>query len=266
MHWLTLGAVYMAVSTAPAILRCAGLTKYFGAVCAISDVSLELREGEILALMGDNGAGKSTLVRIISGVEQPDRGEIWFGNEQVSHLTPRSARGLGIETVHQHLALCDNLSGAENVTLGREPVRFRLGPFAFYDWRKANEESRRALDEVGAAVPDLTSTVRRLSGGQRQALAIARAVASGGRVIIFDEPTAALGIKQTMGTFKLIRQVAARGVAVVLISHSIRDVLQVADRIVAMRHGRVVFDLACSEVTEERLIESIAGTADEDIA
>jgi ABC-type sugar transport system ATPase subunit len=254
------------MSSGPAILRCSGVTKYFGAVCAISDVSLEVRAGEILALMGDNGAGKSTLVRIISGVERPDRGQIWFDDQPVQQLTPRSARALGIETVHQHLALCDNLSGAENVTLGREPVRFRIGPFAIFDWRKADQESRSALQEVGASVPDLNSTVRRLSGGQRQALAIARAVAGGGRVIIFDEPTAALGIKQTVGTFKLIRQVAAKGAAIVLISHSIRDVLEVADRIVAMRHGRVVFDRPTAEVTEETLIESIAGLAAEEPA
>jgi ABC-type sugar transport system ATPase subunit len=246
-------------SASTTILRCEGITKYFGAVCAVADASLEVRAGEILALMGDNGAGKSTLVRIISGVEQPDRGTIWFDGEVVPRLTPRSARTLGIETVHQHLALCDNLSGIENVMLGREPVRFRLGPLRIFDWKAAEESSKKALSEVGAAVPDLNSNVRRLSGGQRQALAIARAMTGGGRVVIFDEPTAALGIKQTLATFQLIRQVAARGASIVLISHSIREVLDIADRIVAMQRGRVVFDRPTSEVTEETLIEAIAG-------
>ena len=245
------------------MLRCEGITKYFGAICAVQDVSTEVRPGEILALVGDNGAGKSTLIRIISGVERPDRGSIWFADKQVARLTPRTARQLGIETVHQHLALCDNLSGAENVMLGHEPARFSLGPIKIFDWRRADEESRNALSKVGAELPDLNSSVRRLSGGQRQALAIARALAGGGKVIIFDEPTAALGIKQTRATFRLIGQVAASGASVILISHDIPNVIAIADRVIAMRHGRIVFDLPGAQVTEELVFESIAGTVGE---
>jgi ABC-type sugar transport system ATPase subunit len=241
-------------------MRCEGLTKFFGAVRALSDVTLSLRAGEILALMGDNGAGKSTLVRIISGVEQSDQGRIRIENHELRGLTPWSARALGIETVHQHLALCDNLSGAENVMLGREPVRFALGPIKIFDRRHAVLESRRLLAEVGAEVPDLANPVRRLSGGQRQAIAIARAMAGSGKLIMFDEPTAALGIKQTQATLQLIRQIAAKGVSVLIVSHSIRDVLEIADRVVAMRHGRVVFDAPIADVDEDSIIEGIAGT------
>jgi ABC-type sugar transport system ATPase subunit len=240
-------------------MRCEGITKYFGAIRALSNVSLSLRTGEILALMGDNGAGKSTLVRIISGVERSDQGRICFENEELRRLNPWTARELGIETVHQHLALCDNLSGAGNVMLGREPVRFSFGPIKIFNRRAALSHSRTLLADVGAEVPDLTNPVRRLSGGQRQALAIARAMAGSGKLIMFDEPTAALGIKQTRATLQLIRQIAAKGVSVLIISHSIPDVLEIADRVVAMRHGRVVFDSPISEVDEDRIIEGIAG-------
>ena len=209
--------------------------------------------------MGDNGAGKSTLVRIISGVEQPDRGTIWFDGEVVPRLTPRSARTLGIETVHQHLALCDNLSGIENVMLGREPVRFRLGPLRIFDW-KAAEEAEPAGPGGGrglGARPELERppAVGRPAPGPGHRPGDDRRR----RMIIFDEPTAALGIKQTLATFQLIRQVAARGASIVLISHSIRDVLDIADRIVAMQRGRVMFDRPTAAVTEETLIEAIAG-------
>jgi ABC-type sugar transport system ATPase subunit len=243
------------------VLRCRGVSKYFGAIRALADVDLSVGSGEILAVMGDNGAGKSTLVRIISGVERPDAGQIWFADKEVKGLTPRRARGLGIETVHQHLALCDNLSGSDNVMLGQEPVRFRLGPFSVLDRRRGASESLRLLNEVGASLPDLAAPVRRLSGGQRQALAIARSLAGGGRLIVFDEPTAALGMRQTRATLTLIREIAARGVAVIVVSHSAPDVLGLADRVIAMRLGSVVFDRPIAAVTEDELVLAITGSA-----
>jgi ABC-type sugar transport system ATPase subunit len=246
----------------PAVLRCVGLTKYFGAVRALSEVSLEVRAGEVLAIMGDNGAGKSTLIRIISGVERPEAGELWVNGRKTARLTPRRARSLGIETVYQHLALCDNLSGADNVMLGREPVKFSIGPLRFVDYKKAVDDSQRLMAEVGASVPDLTAAVRRLSGGQRQALAIARATVGGASLVMFDEPTAALGIKQTEATLELIRQVAARGVAVVVISHSVRDVMEMANRIITMRLGRVVFDRDIASTTEQDITEAILGISE----
>ena len=244
------------------VLRCEGLTKYFGAVRALAGVDIKVSSGEILAIMGDNGAGKSTLVRVISGVERPDAGTMWLSGQEIRKLTPRRARALGVETVHQNLALCDNLSGADNVMLGQEPVRFRLGPLSIVDRRRGIDETQRLLDEVGALLPDVAGPVRRLSGGQRQALAIGRAMAGGGRLVLFDEPTAALGIRQTRHTLSLIRSIAARGVAVIVVSHSAPDVLGLADRVVAMRLGGVIFDRPVAEVTEDHLIEAITGSVD----
>jgi ABC-type sugar transport system ATPase subunit len=242
-----------------ASLRFEGIVKWFGGVQSLAGVSLTLEPGKVLALVGDNGAGKSTLVKILSGVHQPDGGQIWLDGEPLTHLTPPQARALGIETVHQDLALCDNLNAIANVVLGQEPVRFRLGPIAVMNKRQAVQMARDRLQEVGIRIADFNVSVRRLSGGQRQAIAIARAMMHASKLMILDEPTAALGVHQTQQTLQVVRSVAARGPAVMVISHSMEDVFAVADRIVVLRLGRIVLDTPTSETSPDVVVGHITG-------
>jgi simple sugar transport system ATP-binding protein len=227
---------------------------WFGGVQALRGVTLDIFPGEVLGLVGDNGAGKSTLVKILSGLHQPDSGELWIGGEQIRGLTPHGARALGIETVYQDLALCDNLDAAANVTLGQEPVRFRIGPFAAVDKKRALALTKERLTIVGARLPDLHASVRRLSGGQRQAIALARATVTAHRMIMFDEPTAALGLAQRRTTLELVRGVADQGVAVIVISHNLEDVFAVSDRIVGLRLGEITLDAPIAETTHEEVM------------
>jgi ABC-type sugar transport system ATPase subunit len=240
-------------------LRCEGIVKWFGGVQSLAGVSLTLHAGEVIALVGDNGAGKSTLVKILSGVHQPDAGQIWLGNELLTHLTPPRARALGIETVHQDLALCDNLNAVANVVLGQEPVRFRIGPIEILNKRQASVVAKQRLQEVGIRIADFNVSVRRLSGGQRQAIAIARGTMHANKLMILDEPTAALGVHQTQTTLDVVRSVARRGIAVMVISHSMEDVFAVADRIVVLRLGRIVLDTPTSETTPDVVVGHITG-------
>jgi ABC-type sugar transport system ATPase subunit len=241
------------------LVRCVELTKYFGGVRALNSVSLELLPGELVCLVGDNGAGKSTLVKLLTGLHQPDEGEIWLGDERVSMMTPHRARELGIETVFQHLALCDNLGAAANVVLGQEPVRLRLGPFRFIDGKAAIEQATRRINEVGITLDDFSTPVRRLSGGQRQAIAIARATVRGHRLIMFDEPTAALGVRQTKTTLELVRRVADSRVSVIMISHNLDDVFAVADRVVALRLGEITLNASLSATSREEVVACMTG-------
>ncbi|HEY3614517.1 MAG TPA: ATP-binding cassette domain-containing protein [Gaiellales bacterium] len=245
---------------APVVLRCEGIVKWFGGVQSLDGVSLSVHAGEVVALCGDNGAGKSTLVKTLSGIHRPDAGQIWLGDEPLSGLSPPLARELGIETVHQDLALCDNLDAVANVVLGQEPVRFRIGPIAFRNERAAVRIAKQRLDEVGIAIKDFDASVRRLSGGQRQAIAIARAMMHAKRVMMLDEPTAALGMQQTETTLEVIRSVARQGLGVIVISHSIDDIFAVADRIVVLRLGRVILDTPISETTQDEVVAHITGS------
>lgn len=241
------------------LLRCRGVSKFFGGVRALHRVSLDLFPGEVVALVGDNGAGKSTLVKILSGLYQPDEGELWFGDERVERLTVRRVREMGVETVYQNLLLCDNLGAAANVILGQEPVRWQLGPIRILDERRAIAEAQRRIGEVGVVLDDLSTPVRRLSGGQRQAVAIARAMVHAHRLVIFDEPTAALGVKQTRATLELIRQVAQQRIAVLLISHNLDDVFAVAERIVALRLGQVCLDEPTAHTSRSAVVAAMTG-------
>jgi ABC-type sugar transport system ATPase subunit len=224
------------------LVRCIGITKFFGGVRALARVSFDLWPGEIIGIVGDNGAGKSTLAKVLSGVVTPDEGELWFGNVRAQNLTPKRARELGVEEVYQNLQLCDTLDAPSNVMLGQEPVNFGVGPFRFIDTRRAAEETRKRLSELGVQLPDFNSPVRRLSGGQRQAIAIARATIRGHRLVIFDEPTAALGVRQREATLQLVKRVASQGVAVIIISHNLDEVFAVCHRILAMYLGELTLD------------------------
>ncbi len=241
------------------VVRCVGLTKFFGGVCGLADVSLDLHAGEIVGLVGENGAGKTTLTKIISGVYRPDRGELWFGTNRVRSLTPHRARTLGVETVYQSLELCDNRSAPANIVLGQEPVRFSIGPLKFVDKKAAASIAAERLSSFGTTLPDPRLAVRRLSGGQRQAIAIARAMMRGNRLMMFDEPTAALGLKQKRATWELIRRVAGEGVAVLLISHNVDEVLELAERVVALRLGRLKMDVATKAITRDEIESVMSG-------
>jgi len=247
------------LSQGAAARACRNFTKLFGGVQALANVSVTLRAGEILCLVGDNGAGKSTLTKLLTGQLQPEVGQILInGTEQVG-LTPRRALEFGISVVPQTLALCENLNATQNVMLGNEAVSLKLGPFHFIDARRNRSEALTRLRDV-MELDRLNShtPVRMLSGGQRQAIAIVRAMARGRTAIIFDEPTAALGVRQTEVTLDLIRTVAARNVAVMVVSHTLPDVMAVADRIVALRHGEVIMDKPIGDTDEGELAEAMA--------
>ncbi len=239
-----------------AVVRCVGITKFFGGVRALADVSISMHSSEIVGLVGDNGAGKSTLIKVLSGLIKPDQGEIWLGSNRIHNLNPQISRASGIETVYQTLELCDSLDAPSNVFLGQEPIRFRLGPLHFIDRRRTEAETLDKITQLGIGLSDLGAPVRRLSGGQRQALAIARATVRGHRMIILDEPTAALGYRQTSITLDLIREVARRGVAVLLISHNLDQVLSLVDRVVALRLGEVTLD-ARRELVDRKQVEAM---------
>lgn len=251
--------------TAPAgpsgeyVVECRQIKKAFGGVHALRGVDVAFRPGEVTGLLGDNGAGKSTLVKILGGMYPPDGGEIVVDGERRDYLTARSAAEQGIEVVYQDLALCDNLNAAANIVLGREPVRRGLPGFRMVDRRRANAISSERLAGLGATVRDWNVPVRQLSGGQRQALAIARATISGHRLIVLDEPTAALGVHQTEATLRLVRNVAENGVAVLLIAHSIDQVMSVADRVVVLRLGSVCLDVPRARTSKDEVVRRMMG-------
>lgn len=246
------------------ILSVQGVRKRFGAVQALQGVSLDVHAGEVVALVGDNGAGKSTTIKIISGVEQPDEGQIKFSGEDVSLAGPSIAEKLGIQTVYQDLALCDNLDIVSNLFLGRELNR-TLIPGLPHMMRKAEMEQKAlpVLRDLGINLPPLTTPVASLSGGQRQTVAVARAVLWGSKLVMLDEPTAALGVAQTKAVLELIVRLKNHGVAVLVISHSMIDVFQVADRIVVLRLGATVGQFVTSETSRETIIAAITGASEE---
>src|SRR5579875_494793 len=249
----------MAVKSNQPVVCCVGITKYFGGVRALNKISLDVHPGEVLALVGENGAGKSTLVKILSGIEQPDEGSIWLGEMEVKRLSPHRARAFGIETVYQHLSLCDNLDAAANVMLGQEPVRFKLGPFKFLDMGGSFAMTRERINDLGVHLPDLAVPVRRLSGGQRQAVALARATVRAHRLVMLDEPAAALGVTQTQATRDLIRRVAAHGVGVIVISHNLDDVFAVANRVVVLRLGQITLDTSLCSTNRGQIVACMTG-------
>jgi D-xylose transport system ATP-binding protein len=228
-------------ATAPA-LAIRGATKRFGAVTALDGVDLDVRRGEVLALLGDNGAGKSTLIKCISGAHKLDSGSIEMNGESVTIHTPADARRLGIETVYQDLALFDNLKPSDNFYAGRELATPRWLPRSLrvLRRRKMAEATREVLDRLQVSLPRLEDPVGLMSGGQRQAVAVSRAAAFASNVVILDEPTAALGVRESESVLELIRRLRDDGKAVIVISHALDHVMEIANRVVVMRRGRKV--------------------------
>jgi fructose transport system ATP-binding protein len=244
---------------AEVILQTEGLTKHYGGVHALEDADFVLHEGEHVAIMGDNGAGKSTFVRQITGVEQPTRGRIVFQGQDVSFKGPLDAREAGIETVFQNLALADDLDVPSNLFLGREKFRVNLGPFSILDFKSMREATLKALQRTAVKIPNLSSTIRNMSGGQRQCVAIARTATFASKLIIMDEPTAALGVAETAQVENIIRNLKANGEPLILISHNMRQVFDLADRIIVFRRGRIVANLEKAETTGEEVVAYITG-------
>jgi simple sugar transport system ATP-binding protein len=245
---------------APPVLQARGLSKSYGAVEALRDVDFEVGPGEVVALMGDNGAGKSTLVKILAGAIAPDRGEILLDGEAIDISSPGRARELGVETVYQDLALADDLPAAENLFLGRAPVKAGiLGRFGWLDVPRMRREAEDHLARLGVTLKDSRADVKFFSGGQKQSVAIARAAMWARRLIIMDEPTAALGIIQTEAVLQLIRRTRELGTAVVVISHSVPEVMAVADRIVVLRLGQRVATLDPRVASGEDVVAAITG-------
>lgn len=294
------------------LLRAVNLTKRFGGLVAVDSVSFDVRPGEVIGLVGDNGAGKSTFIKMISGVYQPDGGEIYFDGQKVSFIDPRDARDLGIETIYQDLALAENLDVGSNIFLGRElkkrfisdshsqiisSIVFALPLGALLAWtglqfykifglalglvsglafgvvlgwlfgpvtqlvdrQTMMGESAKALKRLDIEIPSLTQQVRNLSGGQRQSVAIARSIYWNAKVMIMDEPTAALGVSEQRKVLTLVRTLAGQGVPVIIISHNMQDVFAVADRIVILRRGKKVGEQVAAETTPDKIVSLMVG-------
>jgi D-xylose transport system ATP-binding protein len=243
-----------------ALLQVRGATKSYGAVRALVDVDLDLHQGETLALLGDNGAGKSTLIKAIAGVHQLDLGEILLDGEPAEFRSPVEARRAGVETLFQDLALFDNLSATANFYIGRELVRPAwLGRLGFLQERKMADDWAAHLDRLGVRIRDSSQSIGVMSGGQRQAVAVIRAVAFATRVVILDEPTAALGLRESRHILDLIKRLPDHGVSSILISHNLEHVMEVADRAVVLRQGRRVGEAVPSRENHERLVSLIVG-------
>lgn len=239
------------------VLRLEQISKHFGAIQALNDFSVTIEKGEVLGLMGDNGAGKSTLVKIIAGNFRPSHGRIFMAEKEVTFHRPVEAREHGIEIVYQDLALCNNLTAAVNVFLGRELTR-RIGPFKVMDYRRMNEVASKLFKELKSETRP-KDLVRDMSGGQRQAVAIARARLASSDIVLMDEPTAAISVRQVAEVLNLIQELKRQGVAVVLISHRMPDVFAVADRIVVLRRGSKVAEKKTSDTSPEEITGLITG-------
>jgi simple sugar transport system ATP-binding protein len=238
-----------------------GLVKHYGSIHAVDGIDITIRAGEILAIVGDNGAGKSTLIKMLSGAIEPDRGEILIDGRPRKLRGPNDARASGIEALYQDLALLPNLDVTTNLFLGRETIHGGLiRPLGFMARRRMRRDAAARLDMLQIRIPRLWGTpVESLSGGQRQSVAIARALVWASKVVILDEPTAALGVAQSRAVLDLSARIRETGTSVVIISHILPHVLELADRIVVLRHGHKVADLAAREVTQDRLIALIVG-------
>ena len=248
----------MVSTMSPPLLQARSITKRFGALQALADVDVDIHAGEVLAILGDNGAGKSTFIKILSGAYEPSAGTLLLDGAPVSFASPQDAADVGIATIFQELALSENLSIAENVFLGRELVRRVLG-VPFLKRQAMKQKVAELLNTLEAHISDPEAAVGSLSGGQRQAVAISRALNLNARLVIMDEPTAALAVAETRKVLQLIRRLAEGGRAVILISHNMHDVFEVADRIVVFRRGRKIAERRRSETDPEEVVSFITG-------
>jgi simple sugar transport system ATP-binding protein len=247
------------VNDATPLLEVRNLSKSFGAVEALRELSMHVRAGEVVALAGDNGAGKTTLIKAISGVYKPSSGKVLLEGKEVDFASPQEARERGIETIYQDLALADNLSIGANIFLGREPMTKRWGFLPVLDRRKMAEAARETMALLDFHVNRLDAPVSNFSGGQRQAVAIGRAVYWNARILIMDEPTAALGVPEQRKVISLIRQLKAQGRGVIFISHNLQDIFAVSDRIVVLRRGVLAGERRIAETTHDEVVKLMVG-------
>lgn len=237
------------------ILEGINISKAFGSVEVLKNVSFNLSKGEIVALVGNNGAGKSTLIKIMSGVYAQDQGYFNIKGRKVDKLTPEQAIKFGITTVYQDLSLVDTLDISSNIFLGKEPTKNGF----FIDKNKMNKKADNLINKLNIDIPSIDTEVSVLSGGQRQGVAIARAINQGGEILILDEPTAAMGVKESKEVFKLIRNLKEKGYAIVIISHNIQQVFQISDRIIVMRNGQITGSFMTTNTSEKEIVNCIIG-------
>lgn len=242
------------------VLKTEDLTKHYGGVHALEGANFEMKKGEHVAIMGDNGAGKSTFVRQITGVEQRTRGKVWLYGDEVHFDGPLDAREAGIETVFQTLALADDLDVPDNLFLGREMTFWDwLGPFRFLDYKGMRQATMAGLERTAVKIPNIRNTIRNMSGGQRQCVAIARTATFHSRLTIMDEPTAALGVQETAQVENIIRTLKEAGEPLILISHNMRQVMDLVDRIIVFRRGRICANLRKEETDGQDVVAYITG-------
>lgn len=242
------------------LLEVQNITKRFGGLVAVDDVSLGVSAGEVVGLLGDNGAGKSTLIKVISGVHPPEAGKIFFEGKQISINNPMDALSLGIETIYQDLALAENLNVSSNIFLGREPQKKILGVIRVLDHDHMMKESRKVLERLQIEIPSLRNRIKMLSGGQRQAVAISRSIYWNARFLIMDEPTAALGIAEQKKVLDLVGRLRSHGIGILIISHQMHDVFSVTDRLIIMRRGKKVAERYTKETTPDEVVSLIVGS------
>jgi D-xylose transport system ATP-binding protein len=235
-------------------LELRAISKRFGAVQALSNVNFEVYAGEVMGLVGDNGAGKSTLIKCIAGIHPADAGEIWFEGKQVDIHSPKDAADLGIQTIYQDLALCDNIDVVANLYLGREEAKQRL-----LDEVAMEKRSLEVLHDLSVSIPSVRTIVASLSGGQRQSVAISRSLMWNSKLVILDEPTAALGVQQTHQVLELIKRLRDQGLAVIVISHNLEDVFEVVDRISVLRLGSNAGVYEVGNTSREQVVSAITG-------
>ena len=242
------------------LLSLRNITRNFGAIEALRGISFDIRRGEVVALLGDNGAGKSTLVKIIAGGLEPTSGSVMFGGREANFKSPAEAKAAGIETVYQDLSLCTNVDVVANFFMGREIVKRWFG-IPILQEQAMQEATATAIANAGTKIPSLRVNVEHLSGGQRQAIELNRFVHWGGKLVLLDEPFAALGVEQTRRGLDMIKRIAAQGIGVVIITHIMAQAFQVADRIVVIRQGKVAGDVAASGTSPDEVVRMITGEA-----
>jgi simple sugar transport system ATP-binding protein len=242
------------------VLRVAGLTKHFGGLTAVDHVDMEVYPGEVVGLLGDNGAGKSTLIKMISGVYHPDEGQIFFEGRELKLGSPVNALELGIETLYQDLALAENLNVPANIFLGRETKKPFLRIIPVLDNDAMHDEAKKVLQRLEIEIPSLRSKIMTLSGGQRQAVAISRSIYWNAKLLIMDEPTAALGVAEQKKVLDLVRTLSSQNIPVIIISHQLYDIFAVCDRLVIMRRGQKVAERITKQTTPDEVVGLIIGS------